>query len=353
MSKDLDIFHTKLCDLLGCKYPLIQTAMGWVSTPNLVVSTINAGGFGFLAAAVMQISQIEQSIKKIKKRSQNNFGVNFHFFQPDAQKIVDLVIKEKVKAVSYGRSPDKESIKKLKDAGVLCIPTVGAVSHALKAEELGADIIVIQGSEGGGHTGKVPTDELLSEVIKSVSIPVVAAGGFKDGKGLVSALERGAIGIAMGTRFMMTTDSPVPETTLTKYLEVSKSQITVTDKFDGLSHRLIRNKFIEKIESSSTTRLFLMALKNSLIYKNMIGFSYFDLIKSGFSLLKQDPLKPAQALMAANSPILIQKAMVDGLPDEGAMPTGLVAGEIDKLLSCEDLINSLMRDAKNLIHNDF
>ena len=353
MSKDPDFLHTKLCDLLSCKYPIIQTAMGWVSTPHLVVSTINAGGFGFLAAAVMQVSQIEQSIKQIKKQSNHNFGVNFHFFQPDAQKIVDLVIKEEIKAVSYGRSPDKESIRKFKDAGVLCIPTVGAVNHALKAEELGADIIVIQGREGGGHTGKIPTDELLEEVLESVSVPVVAAGGFKDGKGLISALERGAVGIAMGTRFMMTTDSPVPESTLSKYLEVTKNQITVTDKFDGLSHRLIRNKFIEEIERSSATRLLLMALKNSLRYKNMIGFSYLDLIKSGFSLLKQDPLKPAQALMAVNSPVIIQKAMVEGLPDEGAMPTGLIAGEINNLLSCKDLINSLIEDALNSIHNDF
>ena len=113
------------------------------------------------------------------------------------------------------------------------------------------------------------------------------------------------------------------------------------------------NKFIEEIERSSATRLLLMALKNSLRYKNMIGFSYLDLIKSGFSLLKQDPLKPAQALMAVNSPVIIQKAMVEGLPDEGAMPTGLIAGEINNLLSCKDLINSLIEDALNSINNDF
>ncbi|MAS58974.1 MAG: 2-nitropropane dioxygenase [Gammaproteobacteria bacterium] len=353
MSINSDLLQTRLCEYLGCKYPIIQTAMGWVSTPQLVISSSNAGAFGFLAGAVMTLAEIDRAINEIKANTDSPFGLNFHFFHPEAKEIIKLLIKKGIKAVSYGRSPNKEFIKILKDAGVLCIPTVGAVNHAVKAEDLGADIVVIQGSEGGGHTGRVPTEELLSQVLNAVNIPVVAAGGFRDGKGLVLALKKGAIGIAMGTRFMMTTDSPVPESTLKRYLEVSKDEITVTAKFDGLSHRLIRNKFIEQVEKSSSTRLLLMAIKNSLRYKKMTGSTYLDLFKSGLSLLKEDPLKPAQALMAVNSPVIIQKAMVEGLTDEGAMPTGLVAGEIDNLLSCEELIQSLIEEAKKIYSNDF
>ena len=349
MPSDSNLLHTKLCHLLGCKYPIIQTAMGWVSTPKLVVASLEAGAFGFLAGAVMNTSEIEMSINKIQEKTKNPFGVNFHFFQPDASKIVDIVIKKKIKAVSYGRSPNRELIKKLKEEGVLCVPTVGSSKHARKAEDLGADIIVVQGSEGGGHTGKVPTKELLAQVLDVVEIPVVAAGGFKDGKGLISALRQGAIGVAMGTRFMMTTDSPVPEPTLERYLLTNKEGIIVTDKFDGLSHRLLRNKLIEDIEKSSPIKLLIMALKNGLRYKSMTGSSFLDLGKAAVSIIMDDPLKPAQALMAVNSPVIIQKAMVDGYPDQGAMPSGDVAGEIDNLLSCEELVQSIAEEARGLL----
>ena len=352
MSLDSSYFETELCKYLGCKYPIIQTAMGWVSTPKLVIASSEAGAFGFLAGAVMSLSEIESSINMVQDRTQRPFGLNFHFFQPDAPAIVEMAIRKRIKAVSYARSPNKELIKKLKDEGILCVPTVGALSHARKAEDLGADMVVIQGSEGGGHTGRVPTKDLLPQVLESVNIPVIAAGGFKDGTGLVSALKQGAIGIAMGTRFMMTTDSPVPQSTLDRYLQVKKGEITVTDKFDGLPHRLIRNKLIKDIEKSSSFELLIKALKNGLRYKKMTGSSYSDLLKAGLSILKDDPLKPAQALMAVNSPVIIQKAMVDGLPDEGVMPSGEVATEIDNLLNCKELIQSLMEEAKEVYFND-
>ena len=341
--------HTSLCDSLNCKYPVIQTAMGWVATPRLVIASIEAGAFAFLAGAVMEIEEIESCIDEIQSKTDKSFGLNFHFFQNNANQIVDLVIKKELKAVSYGRSPDKELIVKLKEAGILCIPTVGALNHALKAESLGADILVVQGAEGGGHTGIIPTDELLPQVVESVTIPVVAAGGFKDGKGLNKALNFGAVGIAMGTRFMMTTDSPVPTQTLDRYLQASISDILVTKKFDGLSHRLINNKLINKVNKSSPLELLIFALKNGFKYKKMTNSSYLDLFKVGFSLFKSDPLKPAQTLMAVNSAVIIQKAMVDGLPEEGAMPSGCVAGEINNLVSCDEIVQSIIKEAKEYL----
>ena len=135
-------FDTPLCALLGCKYPVIQTAMGWVAGSSLVAATTNAGGFGFLAGATIAADQIEVEILRVKTLTQDRpFGLNFHMFQANAQQLLDLAVKHKVRAVSYGRGPDKKTIGRLRDAGIVCMPTVGALKHAQKAVEMGANVI--------------------------------------------------------------------------------------------------------------------------------------------------------------------------------------------------------------------
>ena len=215
------MLETRLTEMLGCRFPIVQTAMGWVADPNLVAGTCNAGGFGFLAGATIQPEEMEMGILRTKELTDQPFGVNFHMYQPNAAEIVDMVIRHGVRAVSYSRSPGAEMIGKLKDAGVICMPTVGLPKHATKAVELGADVLTVQGGEGGGHTGAVPTTLLVPQVIDAVGdqVPVVAAGGFKDGRGLIAALSWGADGIAMGTRFLMTRESPVPDDTLQRYVD--------------------------------------------------------------------------------------------------------------------------------------
>jgi NAD(P)H-dependent flavin oxidoreductase YrpB (nitropropane dioxygenase family) len=188
----VNMLDTRLTEKLGCKYPIVQTAMGWVADPNLVAGSCNAGGFGFLAGATIPADEIERDILRVRELTSQPFGVNFHMYQPNAADIVDLVIRHGVRAVSYSRSPGPEFIKKLKDAGVVCMPTVGLPKHALKAVELGADVVTVQGGEGGGHTGAIPTTLLIPQVIDAVGdkVPVVAAGGFKDGRGLVCRRHR-------------------------------------------------------------------------------------------------------------------------------------------------------------------
>jgi NAD(P)H-dependent flavin oxidoreductase YrpB (nitropropane dioxygenase family) len=148
------ILRTPLCDLLGCEYPVVQTAMGWVAGSSLVAATTNAGGFGFLAGATIAPDRIEAEILRVKELTGNRpFGLNFHMFQPNAQQLLDLAVRHQVRAVSYGRGPDKKTIARLRDAGIVCMPTVGALKHALKAVEMGANAITIQGGEGGGRSG--------------------------------------------------------------------------------------------------------------------------------------------------------------------------------------------------------
>ena len=343
------MLETRLTELLGCRYPIVQTAMGWVADPKLVAATGNAGGFGFLAGATIPPDEIERDILAVKELTSANFGVNFHMYQPNAAEIVDLVIEHGVKAVSYSRSPGPEFIRKLKDAGVICMPTVGLPKHAIKAVELGADVVTVQGGEGGGHTGAIPTTVLLPQVVNAVAgkAPVVAAGGFKDGRGLVAALAFGAEGIAMGTRFLLTSDSPVPADTLKAYLECRDPGVIIrSTAMDGLPQRMIMNEVLTELERAGPLKKLLLAIRNGLAFRAHTGASLFGLLKSAIAMQRDDGLTPAQAIMSANAPMIIQRAMVDGKPGEGVLPSGQVAGVIDELLSCEALINSIVAEAE-------
>lgn len=345
----MSALDTRITELLGCKYPIIQTAMGWVADPNLVAGTCNAGGFGFLAGATIPPEEMEMNILRTKELTDKNFGVNFHMYQPNAAEIVDLVIKHGVKAVSYSRSPGKDMIKKLKDNGVVCMPTVGLPKHAIKAVEMGADAVTVQGGEGGGHTGSVPTTLLLPQVVDAVGsqVPVLGAGGFKDGRGLVAALAFGADGIAMGTRFLLTKNSPVPEATKQRYIDCKDpAQIIVSKAMDGLPQRMIMNEWLSEMEKAGSLHKLLIALSNGLKFRKFTGASVFDLLKSAFAMTKSGDVTPAQAIMSANAPMIIMKAMVDGKPAEGVLPSGQVAGVINELPTCEELINSIVAEAE-------
>ncbi|GAA4888291.1 nitronate monooxygenase [Ferrimonas pelagia] len=339
--------QTRLTDLLGCELPVIQTAMGWVADANLVAASCNAGAFGFLAGATIEPHLLEQAILDTKAKTDKPFGVNFHMYQSNANEIVALVIKHGVRAVSYSRSPGKAMIKQLKDAGVVCIPTVGALKHAIKAVELGADAVTIQGGEGGGHTGSVPTSILLPQVVEVLDVPVVAAGGFKDGKGLVSALAYGAEGIAMGTRFLMTKESPVPAATLDRYVSSnSPANIIVSRAIDGMPQRMIMNEFLARLEKASGLQRLLLAMKSGLAYRQHSGMSIGQMISAALKMRGDGEMTAAQSIMSANAPMVIQKAMVDGKPGEGVLPAGQIAGTIDSLLSCEQLVSSIAAEAQ-------
>ncbi len=343
------VLNTALCETLGCRFPIIQTAMGWVATPELVAGTCNGGGFGFLAAATSRPEQAEADIEKVKNLTDKPFGVNFLMEQPGAAAIVDSIIRHGAKAASYSRSPNKDFIQKFKDAGILCVPTVGAARHAEKAVELGADMIVAQGGEGGGHTGSVPTSLLLPQVVAAVEVPVVAAGGFHSGQGLVAALAYGAVGIAMGTRFLLTKESPVPEDTAKRYFAASVMDVPITTQVDGLPQRVVRNELVQELEASNSATLLIRALRSALEYRKMTGASISELLSAAFSMQKNDKLTRAQMIMAANAPILIRRAMVEGVPSEGVLPSGQVTGLIEDQPSCEELLSRIMSEAEEAL----
>lgn len=341
-------FHTPLCDLLGCRYPIVQTAMGWVAGSSLVAATTNAGGFGFLAGATIAPERIESEILRVKELTGDRpFGLNFHMFQPNAQQLLDLAVKHRVRAVSYGRGPDKKVIGRLRDAGIVCMPTVGALKHAQKAIEMGANVITIQGGEGGGHTGSVPTTVLLPQVVDAVQVPVVAAGGFYDGRGLLAALAYGAQGIAMGTRFLMTTDSEVPLATLERYVQAKDAEkIAVSYLVDGMPQRMIPNEYLAMLEKASPLRRLRIALSLALQWKAQTGMTTAHALRVLWQGLRDDAGGVAQTVMAANAPMLLQRSMVDGRPAEGVMSSGQVAALIGRLQSCSEVIDGIVAQAR-------
>jgi NAD(P)H-dependent flavin oxidoreductase YrpB (nitropropane dioxygenase family) len=240
--------------------------------------------------------------------------VNLRADAPDAAERVKLIIAGRVPVASFAQAPKPELIAALKEAGVVTIASAGARRHAEKAAAWGIDAVIATGSEGGGHVGAVPASLLIPQVAAAVDVPMIAAGGFFDGRGLVAALAWGAAGIAMGTRFLLTSDSPVPDAVKRLYLQADLAGTVVTTRVDGVPHRVLRTRMVDRLISGGTTGGLLRAVQ----YRRL----------------------------PANTPVLLRAAMVDGRTDLGLMSSGQVAGLIEDLPSCGELIGAIMRDAE-------
>jgi NAD(P)H-dependent flavin oxidoreductase YrpB (nitropropane dioxygenase family) len=341
-----------LCDLLGVKYPIIQTGMGWVAGPKLVSATANAGALGILASATMDLDQLKSSIAEVKSRTTKPFGVNLRADSADVKDRISLMIDEGIKVASFAQAPKPELISRLKDAGVVVIPSIGAKRHAEKVLEWGVDAVLVQGGEGGGHTGAVPTTVLLPQVVDAVAgrVPVIAAGGFFDGRGLVAALAYGASGIAMGTRFLLTSDSSVPQAVKDYYISKGVLDTVVSVQVDGVPHRVLRTDLVDQLESSRGKFLALpRAGINALKFRKMTGAKLSDMLREGMAMKKSMDLSYSQMVMAANTPMLLKTSLVDGRTESGVMASGQVVGIIEDLPSCADLIDRIITEANAVL----
>ncbi len=342
--------RTRICELFDIEYPIIQTGMGWVSGASLTSATSSAGGLGILAAATMTFPELERAIAKVKERTDKPFGVNMRADQSDIMKRVGLLIREKVKVASFAQAPGERVVKTLKDAGVLTMPTIGARRHAEKVQAWGVDAVIAQGQEGGGHTGQIPTSILIPDVSSAVEIPVVAAGGFRDGRGLVAALALGGAGIAMGTRFLLTKESQVPDSVKRIYLQTKPDGTVVTKAVDGYPQRVIRTPLIDHLEKASPWTRFPRAALNALSLMRVTGTSLPELIEEGMAMKQNQELTWSQLAMAANAPMLTKASMVDGKVEAGILPTGQVAGVIDEIPTVAELLQRIMREAEQTLH---
>ncbi|MFC8274144.1 NAD(P)H-dependent flavin oxidoreductase [Streptomyces sp. NPDC057271] len=341
--------ETALTRLTGVRHPIVQTGMGWVAGPRLVTATAEAGALGVLASATMTVEELRSAVREVKSRTDLPFGVNLRADAGDAGERVRIIIEEGVRVASFALAPSRALIAELKDAGVVVVPSIGARRHAEKVAAWGADAVIVQGGEGGGHTGEVATTVLLPQVVDAVDIPVIAAGGFHDGRGLVAALSYGAAGIAMGTRFLLTSDSTVPDAVKARYLAATVKDVTVTTAVDGLPHRMLRTEMVAALERAGRVRALAQAVRHAAGFRGISGLSWSRMVRDGLAMRHGKDLSWSQVLLAANTPMLLRASMVEGRTDLGVMASGQVAGVIEDLPSCEELVLRVMSEAEHVL----
>jgi NAD(P)H-dependent flavin oxidoreductase YrpB (nitropropane dioxygenase family) len=341
--------RTAICQLFGVDYPIVQTGMGWVSTPELTAATANAGALGILAAGTLTVAETDAAIARTRDLTSRPFGVNLRGDAPDVAERAALLVKHGVRVASFALAPAERVIRSLHDDGLVVVPTVGARRHAVKVAAWGVDAVVAQGAEGGGHTGAVPTSILLPQVVDAVDVPVIAAGGFSDGRGLVAALGYGAAGIAMGTRFLLTRESPVPESVKAEYLRRAVTDTVVTTVLDGVPQRVLRTDLVEQLLAGGRLARLRRSIGHAAAFRRMSGASWRDIITEGLAMKRSRELGWTQVIMAANTPMMLRASMVDGRTDLGTLASGQVVGVIDDLPGCAELVERLVVQASAVL----
>jgi len=336
---------TPFTELVGIRHPIVQTGMGWISDSTMTAATSAAGGLGILAAATLSPEETAEEIAKIKEATDAPFGVNFLSAQPGAEGIMELIISERVRVASFSRGPNEEMFRRLKAAGAIVIPTIGKPRHAEKVVAWGADAVIAQGNEGGGHTGPIASSLLVPAVADMVDVPVIAAGGFGDGRGLVAAVALGAAGIAMGTRFMLTEESPAPDIVKDLYLSSGLDSTVVTTRVDGLPVRVLYNEAVRRLTHDGATKRMLGALRSALALRRTLGLGYREYLTAGFALKRSEGLSWTQALLTAHAAEVYRVGVLEGDQETGVLASGQVTGRIVDIPSIAELIDRIVVEA--------
>jgi NAD(P)H-dependent flavin oxidoreductase YrpB (nitropropane dioxygenase family) len=325
--------------------------MGWVAGPRLVAATANAGGLGILASATMTLDELATAIAEVQARTTAPYGVNLRTDVADVGDRIDLMIERGARVASFAQAPNAKLVERCQAAGLFVMPTVGARRHAEKVAEWGVDAVIAQGGEGGGHTGTVPTSLLLPQVVEAVGdrTLVIGAGGFFSGAGLVAALAYGASGVAMGTRFLLSAESRVPDAVKSRYLDTPVTGTVVTTRVDGAPQRVVRTDLIDHLESEYPVRSLLRALRSAQQFRSESGTTWRALLTEGLAMKRGNELTWPQVLMAANAPIMTKAALVEGRTDVGVLPTGQVVGVLDALPTVSDIIDGIINEANAVL----
>lgn len=303
---------TKITELLGIEYPIIQGGMAWVAEYHLAAAVSEAGGLGIIGAGGAPASFVREQIQKVKEMTKKPFGVNIMLMNPEADQIAQVVVEEGVKVVTTGAGNPGKYMAMWKEAGIKVIPVVASVALAKMMERAGADAVVAEGMESGGHIGESTTMALVPQVVDAVTIPVIAAGGIADGRGFAAAMMLGAQAVQMGTRFVVARESIVHENYKQKVVAAKDIDTAVTGRSTGHPIRCIRNK---------TTR------------------EYLKLEKEGATLEELEKLTLGG----------LRKAVVEGDVIEGSVMAGQIAGLVKKEQTCEEMIQEIMAQAKELL----
>ena len=341
--------RTRITALLGIKYPILLAPANYVGTPEMVAAVSNAGGFGILASGSLAPDNLREDIQAVRRLTDKPFGANLIFGSPGFEKQAEVLMQSKVSLICHSRGNPKWLIDATRGQEIKVMAMIGSVRHAIRAEEDGAHAIMVQGSEAGGHVGEVSTMVLLPLVAGKVKIPVIAAGGFSDGKGLAAALALGAEGIAMGTRFAVTKESPLPESIKRRYLEASENDTMVTPAITGTRLRVIANKFTQMLDQGDRKLSWREKVSGAMETRRMLGVSWWRFLAGGWSMRKQYEASVAELGHLAAGGMRIRKAMIDGDADLGVMPSGQVCGRIDDVPSVQELVDRIVAEAEETL----
>ena len=303
-----------ITQLLGIKYPVFQGAMAQIARYELASAVSNAGGLGILASGGMSPEELREQIKKCKEQTTKPFAVNLMLMMPNINEIIDVVIEEGVKIVTTGAGTPRKFMPRLTEAGVKVIPVIPSVKAAKKMEELGCAAVVVEGMEAGGHVGTSTTMALLPQVTKAVNIPVIAAGGIADGRGVAAAFCLGASGVQMGTVFLATHECPISIEYKNSIVEADDTSTTLTGMKFGAPVRGIKNELTKR---------------------------YHELEAQSSTLMELEELTLGS----------LRKAVYDGDVENGSVMSGQIAGLVDEIRSVEQVIVDVLEEAKTTLEN--
>ena len=303
-----------ICNLLNIKYPIIQGGMAWVSDSSLAAAVSNAGGLGIIAGANAPANLIREEIKKAKELTDKPFGVNIMLLSENADELSEMVIEEGVKVVTTGAGNPGKYIEKWKKAGIKVIPVVASVALAKRMERAGADAIIAEGCEAGGHIGKLTTMVLIPQVVDAVNIPVIAAGGIGDGRGIAASFMLGAKGVQVGTRFLVANECTIHE---------------------NYKDAVIKSKDIDTVVTGRSTGHPVQVIKNKLARE------YLNLEKNNASLEEIEELGKGA----------LRKAVKEGNVDEGSLMAGQISGMVSKKQSAKEIIKEMFDEYERLKNN--
>jgi len=336
---------TRITERLGIQYPIIQAPMGPISIPPLVAAVSNAGGLGILNAGHFTPDEIRADIRVVRELTDRPFGVNLTAGTPGYERLGEAMIEEKVPLIVHGRGNPRWVIGQAKGEGVMIMAQIGAVKHALRAEQDGADFIIVAGHEAGGHVSPVSTMVLAPLVASKVKIPVVVAGGLCDGRGLVAALALGAEGIALGTRFAVTQESGLHENLKRRYSVASEADTLVTPRVTGAGLRVIRNSLIDGLERKGRGHSWGERIRGTLETRKMLGISWWRFIIGGWKMKREYEASFSELGQLAVGAQMINRGLIEGDEDQGVMICGQVCGRIEDIPPAGEVVRRIVAEA--------
>ncbi|HOW56382.1 MAG TPA: nitronate monooxygenase [Smithellaceae bacterium] len=332
---------TRITELLGVKYPIVLSGMSWISVPKMVAAVSNAGGLGILATGPLNAEQTRQAIKEIRSLTDKPFGANATLLFPGAAQNAKVLLEEKVPVINFSLGKGDWIVKASHAYGGKVIATVVNARHAKRAEEYGVDAIIATGHEAAAHGEQVTSLVLIPSLADAVKIPIIAAGGFADGRGLLAALALGAEGIAMGTRFMTTKESPLHETYKNLSIEKDVTDTIYSDRFDGLWCRILNTPAAQNAVKKGLNLP--AAFFNSQEIARQLGLPYFKLF---LGVLASGWKNARQLAFMANGFKAIRIATEEGDTKNGVLPVGQVTGLIHDVPTVAEVIEQIVTEAK-------